>query len=88
MPTKPTTAEIKARVVHDAAKAANLSPSSVTLTDVLADLGIDHFGFVFLAGSLRAYIQHTAPTNSLRVDEVEKDGLTVAQLRDLVARRV
>jgi hypothetical protein len=88
MPTKPTAAEIETRVIHDVAKAANLKPSSVKLTDILADLGIDHVGFVFLAGSLRAYIQHTAPKNSLRVDEVEKDGLTVAQLRDLVALRV
>ena len=85
---KPTAADIEARVIHDVAKAANLKPKNVHLDDVLADLGIDHPGFVFIAGSLRAYIQHTSPNNSLRVDEVEKAGLTVAQLRDLVAAKV
>ncbi len=88
MPTRPTNQQIEEKVVADVAVAGTLKLSTVKLTSVLAQLGIDHQGFVFLASSLRAYIHLFKPKAKLRVDAVEKDGLTVEKLRDFVIARI
>jgi|GEM_PF-6214770 len=52
------------------------------------ELHLDHPAFIFLAMSLRGYIQHLAPGATLKTSEIETDSFTVLKLIELVSQRV
>ena len=78
---------LERKVLTDIATIANLDPENIEATDVLRDLGIDHFGFIALAGSLRSCIRFFNPEATLLTPEVEASGLTVGGLIALVKQR-
>ena len=80
--------DVSRKVIADVALYARLPPESLAESDVLRDLGIDHFGFLAIASSLRTFIQFANPAATLRVREVEKNGLTLGGLIAIVKERI
>jgi len=81
--------EIRDKILADLSTFSHVPVGKIKDTDRLQqDLNLTHTDLVFLAMSLRAFIQHRKPSATLKVAEIEKAGMTVADLIKLVHDKV
>jgi len=81
--------EVRDKVLADLSTFSHVPVDQIKDTDRLQeDLSLNHTDLVFLAMSLRAFIQHRKPSSTLKVSEIEKAGMTVADLVKLVKGKV
>jgi acyl carrier protein len=81
--------EVRNKVLADLSTFSHVPVEKIKDTDRLKqDLNLNHTDLVFLAMSLRSFIQHRKPSATLKVAEIEKDGMTVADLVKLVQEKV
>ena len=90
VPPLPSKDDVRQTVRTFVAGFANLNVGGVALTMVLRTppLRLDDNQLVFLATTLRGYVQNFNPAGTVKAADTRKDGQTVQGLGDLVFERI